>query len=360
MVNPLRQMIPAHLAGPFAVVVHVPAVEDTCFVAMPFRPQFDSVLNDISKAAAILELRVMHAGLVQRQPSFVNTIQAQIRAAKVVVAVLSPEVEGGPPNPNVLYELGLASALGKPTVVMTDAPKTLPADLDGRYYLEYSQSEAGSGVLVPRITQAISQRTHNLSSLLIEPGLPDFSVAEARHKMLLDPEFWDHFKSVLSYAKEIHDEIQAVDVGQVDALLRSIEDIVYREGSNLQGIRDFGREWRSYKFYYEGITRPRIFDRMTHRFDEIDGCFRGMGSGAGRTAEALRISFEFYGQIKDLLRAYQSLHMVLERLVSSSPLVGNPASAQQIHAQIQALSQNTKTCVIQADRLIVNLIDAIL
>ena len=61
----------------------------------------------------------------------VQDVWLSIRKARVVVADLS----GG--NPNVLYEVGLAHAIGKPTVFLTRNEEDVPFDLRALRYLYY-------------------------------------------------------------------------------------------------------------------------------------------------------------------------------------------------------------------------------
>jgi hypothetical protein len=74
------------------------------------------------------DLRDLPAGA-----SLANAITAAIREADFVVADVTRQ------NPNVLYEIGYANALEKPTILLVDgsAQDEMPADLAGLSYLTY-------------------------------------------------------------------------------------------------------------------------------------------------------------------------------------------------------------------------------
>jgi len=65
--------------------------------------------------------------------SFANAITGAIRSSDFVVADLSRQ------NPNVLYELGFAHALRKPTIIIASSEEstTIPSDLSGFGYIVY-------------------------------------------------------------------------------------------------------------------------------------------------------------------------------------------------------------------------------
>ena len=92
-----------------------------CLVLMPFGSGSDDVYT--------LEIRpaIENAGFrAQRLEEFASTdllvsvIWRAIKEAQVIVADLSGK------NPNVFYELGLAHALGKPALILTQSLKDVP------------------------------------------------------------------------------------------------------------------------------------------------------------------------------------------------------------------------------------------
>jgi len=132
---------------------HIPIEGKGCFVVMPFAGLWDEYYTQIHepgiKAAGLVPLR---ADEVFRAGSVLQDIVALLSRASVVLADLSEN------NRNVHYELGLAHALGKPTVLV--APKGVPLffDVTQERMLTYDKDDPFWGVsLRERITRALSE-----------------------------------------------------------------------------------------------------------------------------------------------------------------------------------------------------------
>jgi hypothetical protein len=101
-----------------------------CFLAMPTKDWLPDVKQTIESAAAGFEceLSVDNAA----PGDIMNQVWRDIRRSEVVVADVTDK------NPNVFYEMGLAHALGKTTIIIKqkDAPP-VPFDLRNYRYFEY-------------------------------------------------------------------------------------------------------------------------------------------------------------------------------------------------------------------------------
>jgi len=124
-----------------------------CFVVMPFGGLWDEYYTRIYgpgiQAAGLAALR---ADDVFRAGSVLQEIVTLLSSSVVVLADLSEN------NRNVHYELGLAHALGKPTVLV--APKGLPLffDVTQERMLTYEKDDPFWGVtLREKITQALTE-----------------------------------------------------------------------------------------------------------------------------------------------------------------------------------------------------------
>lgn len=104
----------------------------SCFVIMPFagtfRPVYEKVIRPAVEEAG-LECRRADE-LFSTQP-ITRDIWKQIRSCRLVLAELSGR------NPNVLYELGLAHAIGKPAIIITNKEEDVPFDLKALRYRYY-------------------------------------------------------------------------------------------------------------------------------------------------------------------------------------------------------------------------------
>jgi hypothetical protein len=80
-------------------------------------------------------LKPIRADEVFSKPQITNEIWSQVRSCRVVLAELTGR------NPNVLYELGLAHAIGKPSVIITRNENDVPFDLRALRYLYYDTDD---------------------------------------------------------------------------------------------------------------------------------------------------------------------------------------------------------------------------
>ena len=94
-----------------------------CFVMMPFKPS-DMVYSKLIKPVAeLFGLTVLRADDIYSPGLVTEQIRTAIQQARLCIADVSEQ------NPNVLYEVGIAHTLGKPTVLLTNNIKDLPFDL---------------------------------------------------------------------------------------------------------------------------------------------------------------------------------------------------------------------------------------
>lgn len=102
------------------------------FVIMPFDPEFAAIYEElILPALEKAAYSVKRADSLFDQQNILKDIVRGLAAADLVVADLTAL------NPNVLYELGIAHALHRPTVVLTQSVEELPFDLRSYRVIPY-------------------------------------------------------------------------------------------------------------------------------------------------------------------------------------------------------------------------------
>ena len=103
------------------------------FVLMPFDDEFNSIysgfLEDVLRAKGF---EVTRANNIENQRSIMKDVIEGIVKSDLIVADLTSS------NPNVYYELGIAHALGKPVIHLTQALEEVPFDLKPYRFIEYS------------------------------------------------------------------------------------------------------------------------------------------------------------------------------------------------------------------------------
>ena len=111
------------------------APADLCFVIMQFGGFFDTYYEKIYiPAIRATDLAPKRVDDLYRPSAIINDIWEYTNKAKVILADLTGK------NSNVFYELGLAHALAKPAILVTENINDVPFDLRSLRILEYNKN----------------------------------------------------------------------------------------------------------------------------------------------------------------------------------------------------------------------------
>lgn len=138
---------------------------DICFIISPFGDWYDSYYEDIfCPAAREVGLDPHRADDLYRPSAIVHDIWTYVNSAKVMIADLTGK------NANVFYELGLAHALGKPVILLTQDISDIPFDLRSLRIIEYTLDHPSWGDLLKgRIKAALLEILVAPSSAVLLP-----------------------------------------------------------------------------------------------------------------------------------------------------------------------------------------------
>ncbi len=136
-------------------------ISNECFVIMPFSTKFDLIYEEVIRPAIEqTPLMPKRADAIYSTKRIMHDIWKCIRTARVVLA----EITGR--NPNVMYELGLCHALGKPVILITSSVDDVPFDLKGIRCIVYEKDN-------PRWGESLQRGiVETLKSVLSEPTPP--------------------------------------------------------------------------------------------------------------------------------------------------------------------------------------------
>ncbi len=113
----------------------------TAFVLMPFTPKWAlRVWNHLGSICTKARLRPLRADQM-RGPNILEDIWVGINEASVVIADLTGL------NANVMYEVGIAHTLGKPTILLTQNVNAIPFDFRGYRHIVYEDNVDGFSAL---------------------------------------------------------------------------------------------------------------------------------------------------------------------------------------------------------------------
>jgi len=145
-------------------------IENQCFVIMPFDGLFKvHYENVIRPAIESTGLECVRGDEVFSRPQVMADLWHSIRQCRLVVAELTGK------NPNVFYELGLAHAIGKPSIIVTRNESDVPFDLKAHRYIFYDTNDPFWGDnLQKSISRLISKV---LSEKQFGSGLADIELA---------------------------------------------------------------------------------------------------------------------------------------------------------------------------------------
>ena len=157
---------------------------ESCFVIMPFGGYFDNYYSDIYKPAIeAVGLCAKRADDLYRPSTIVQDIWAYTKEAKLVLADLTDK------NPNVFYELGLAHALAKPAILITNSMTDIPFDLRALRVIEYDINYPNWGLLLKeKIENSIKETIESpISSVL--PAFLDLKDIEKNKITISEKDF---------------------------------------------------------------------------------------------------------------------------------------------------------------------------
>lgn len=111
-------------------------VENSCFVAMPFSPLFQVEYEKIIQPVLQnMDITCIRGDEIYTKQRIVDDIWNSIKTCRFVLAELTGK------NPNVIYEIGLAHAIGKPVIIITRNGDDVPFDLKALRYLFYDVND---------------------------------------------------------------------------------------------------------------------------------------------------------------------------------------------------------------------------
>lgn len=127
-------------------------IEPTLIAAMmPFAAEFDSVYESLRELAAELDLHCRRADDIWDNPAIIQDVVSLIDHAKVVVSDCSGR------NPNVFYETGIAHALGREVILITQRKEDIPFDLQHLRHVRYLNNNEGRAALQDDLRDKIEQ-----------------------------------------------------------------------------------------------------------------------------------------------------------------------------------------------------------
>jgi hypothetical protein len=152
-----------------------------CFVIMPFATDFDDVYsvikNTVEGSADSIKGRCFRLDESSPAGRITDRLVAELRSATICIADLTEN------KPNVLWELGFAMALEKPTIIVTQSVATLPFDIRDMQSIEYTRTHLSTTLIAP-LRQSLLDTLGTLSTKKVAPEkLNDITVGSLMHEV---------------------------------------------------------------------------------------------------------------------------------------------------------------------------------
>ena len=128
-----------------------PLVSDQIALIMPFDQSFSPIRDAIAGLASSINCTCLRADDVWREDVLIQDIINLILESKIVIC----DVTGR--NPNVFYEAGIAHALGKKVVLISQNADDIPFDLRHLRYVTYLGNSQGINDLVVALRSRVEE-----------------------------------------------------------------------------------------------------------------------------------------------------------------------------------------------------------
>jgi len=115
--------------------------ENIVSIMMPFNAEFNPIYTALQEATAAAGFSCVRADDIWEHHTIIQDIVNIIARAKVVICDCSGK------NPNVFYEAGIAHAIGKEVILITQSEQDVPFDLRHLRYIHYLPNSEGLGNL---------------------------------------------------------------------------------------------------------------------------------------------------------------------------------------------------------------------
>ncbi len=115
--------------------------ESLVSIMMPFSAEFNPIYLTLQEATTSIGFSCVRADDIWEHHTIIQDIVNIIARAKVVICDCSGK------NPNVFYEAGIAHAIGKEVILITQSEHDIPFDLRHLRYIRYLPNSEGLGEL---------------------------------------------------------------------------------------------------------------------------------------------------------------------------------------------------------------------
>jgi hypothetical protein len=135
----------------------------SCFIVMPYTQAWsEHVYEVIKEVCQEIGVRCVRGDEQLPTPDVLTQIWKDINNATFIIADISGQ------SPNVMYEVGLAHAIGKPVLFLAQSTDNLPFDLRNRRIVDYTLEPSGNRSLRQRLNTALQRMKEHYATVTHE------------------------------------------------------------------------------------------------------------------------------------------------------------------------------------------------
>lgn len=344
----------------------------TCFIATPFDPRLDDVLACIERVVARIPfLQAVCTKHIRAHHDFYTDIVEGIRNATVVIAIINnneehDDIKGdntGPCNPNVMYELGIAHALGKPVILVIDKRKVVPVDIQHLHWMTYHRDDNFDppffeSQIDSRLRQELTTLRKRGESRLLWRDAIISETAEQETRLSLD-ELLTVFKQAFDFGKAIHEEFHALVSSQISPLSKPTSDLTTAI-DDIAVMTDFRSTFELYKTYYDGPTTAFLKSLPAATDDARNALSSLMAASPDNILPHVRTLLERFNNVDLNIVVLPTLHERLCKAAKAAIFQANGRDHSknvELYAHIKFLEKQCNSVVMQADSYLKTLIN---
>ena len=350
------------------IIVNVPGGDDrnTIFVAMPFSKTFDLLYRSIERAALKAGLTPVRTDINPGNIDFVQDMKTRIRKALIVLAACIPEVKGGSPNPNVMYELGYAHSIGKSTIIITDDYDNLPSDIRNykaskdEKYTKYTKGDESNPAFLGELTAQIWKAKDKIK----EDGLTskDFDDINGAHSgllMFMTPKLEKYFVTIITFVYSVYNIFTTLHNIYIKQLFKIAYKISTGKNSTQEKqidlIISYQEIWNEYLKNYNFRSNAAVLKGLSNSKDKFDEAFIILYEGSDlQTQKLLNTIKEYNKTMIQKISTFENAHNKLKAMLENGLFPAQLRNKQALFSYTWQLEQDAGSLISIANSILWN------
>ncbi len=259
------------------------------FMVMPFGDNFIALYNHLKERFKENYI-FTNAGDLDNQQNILKDIVEGIGNSNIVISDLTGL------NPNVFYELGLAHAMDKKCIIITQDISELPFDLKSYRAVEYS-------LLFNKIPE-LEQELHKLLQGAIDGSvkfgnpisdyLPDFTITSEKHTIIESPknenvteEDDSESKGFIDFIAEIEENTNSMteELTAISVDMKEMKESVENANSEIERVNNQSGKGGNTASFIRSVCRKLsvsingFSNKFSERIAKIDNCWSSIENG---------------------------------------------------------------------------------